>query len=101
MCHSWAEPHAVRSCRRPRCRKTAYRISGSSPGFGEGVFPLETVSNGEQEPSTGWHVVVVIWLDLFPAVCGRVSCRNAEHLSQPRLAVAAMISKGLARPFAR
>jgi hypothetical protein len=44
----------VPSRRSPGCRKTADRLLGSSPGFGEGVFPLEAVGDGVQEPSAAF-----------------------------------------------
>ncbi len=73
----------------------------SASGFREGVLPLEPVGDGAQESRASWHVIVVVRLDLLPAIAGGVGCRNTEHLGQPRMPVAAVIGQRLARPFAR
>jgi len=46
------------------------------------------------------HVVAIAGVDGFPGVAAGVGCRKPEGLQEPVLAVGAVVSEGLAGPFA-
>src|SRR5262249_47751864 len=73
-----------RSCRPPGCRNfSGEGVSCPESGFSERVVPAEPVSDGVQQTSAGWQVVLIRGLNLFPPVGGGVGCRKTEHLGQP------------------
>ena len=53
-----------------------------------------------QHPLRVVQVVRVAGRNGFPGVAGRVSCRKAERLQEPLLAVGAVVGQGLAGPLA-
>jgi hypothetical protein len=89
------------SRRLPGWRKfRSQRFLGPASGFGQGVLPSKPVGDRVQKPPARWQVVLVLWLNLFPAVAGGVSCRKTEHLRQPSLPVAAVVGQRLTGPLA-
>ncbi len=84
----------------PRCRKMVSAAFGSSSCLCKRGLPLDAVCDDVQEPLAVGHVVRVAGLDRFPAVPGRVGCRNPERAGDPCPPVGAVVGQGLAGPLA-